>query len=220
MRVRHRRLPERRRHLSQPKRRGGLHAHSGAARGDCHPTRSTPAACCGPRFAPTTRCCSSSTRRLYREPYNRSPHPGPDYTIPFGKARLVKQAAQPDHRHLRRAGAEVAASRRAGGADAPRRDHRDHRPAHAGAVRLGSHPRLRQKTSRVLIAHEDCLSFGYGAEIAARIADELFDSLDAPGAAAWPPWTPGSAITRTWRTPSCRRWRTWCAKRPGCWSIR
>jgi 2-oxoisovalerate dehydrogenase E1 component len=32
----------------------------------------------------------------------------------------------------------------------------------------------------VIVAHEDCLSWGYGAEIAARIADELFDRLDAP----------------------------------------
>ena len=37
-----------------------------------------------------------------------------------------------------------------------------------------------EKTNRVIIAHEDCLSFGYAAEIAARIADELFDRLDAP----------------------------------------
>jgi len=36
------------------------------------------------------------------------------------------------------------------------------------------------KTNRAIVAYEDTLSWGYGAEIAARIADQLFDKLDAP----------------------------------------
>ncbi len=32
----------------------------------------------------------------------------------------------------------------------------------------------------MIVAHEDCLSWGYGAEIAARIGDELFEYLDGP----------------------------------------
>jgi 2-oxoisovalerate dehydrogenase E1 component len=37
-----------------------------------------------------------------------------------------------------------------------------------------------RKTNCVIVAHEDMLSWGYGAEIAARIADDLFHDLDAP----------------------------------------
>jgi 2-oxoisovalerate dehydrogenase E1 component len=119
-------------------------------------------------------------KRLYREPYNRSPHPGPDFTIPFGRAKVVKtgqnltivtygavvqkslQAAMQVERRNPDASIEVI-------------DLRSLAPYDWNAIRASV-----EKTSRVLVAHEDCISFGYGAEIAARIADELFDRLDAP----------------------------------------
>jgi len=119
-------------------------------------------------------------KRLYREPYNRSPHPGADFTIPFGRARIVKpgqrltvitygavvqralQAAAQVERRNPRASVELIDLRSLAPYD-----------WEAIAASVG-------KTGRVVVAHEDTLSFGYGAEIAARIAEELFDRLDAP----------------------------------------
>jgi 2-oxoisovalerate dehydrogenase E1 component len=119
-------------------------------------------------------------KKLYREPYNRSPHPGQDFTIPFGRARLVKPgqnltvitygalvqkallAATAIEKRNPRASIEVI-------------DLRSLAPYDWSAIQSSV-----EKTSRVLVAHEDCLSWGFGAEIAARIADELFSSLDAP----------------------------------------
>src|SRR5579885_462062 len=119
-------------------------------------------------------------KRLYREPYNRSPHPGPDFTIPFGKARLVKPGA---HLTIVTYGALVQKSLQAATQIEQRRpgttieilDLRTLAPYDWAAIRASV-----EKTSRVVIAHEDVLSFGFGAEIAARIANELFTSLDAP----------------------------------------
>ena len=119
-------------------------------------------------------------KRLYREPYNRSPHPGEDYTIPFGRAKIVKPG-----RNLTVVtyGALVQKSLLAA-TQVERRnpdwtveiiDLRTLAPYDWETIRQSV-----EKTSRVLIAHEDCLSFGYGAELAARIADELFAHLDAP----------------------------------------
>ena len=117
-------------------------------------------------------------KHLYRQPYNRSEHPGPDYTIPFGKARTVKEGSDLSiitygalvHR------AEVAAAQLERDAiNVEIVDLRSLSPydweAIAATVR---------KTHRVIITYEDMLSWGYGAEIAARIAEELFDELDAP----------------------------------------
>ena len=119
-------------------------------------------------------------KRLYREPYNRWPHPGPDFTIPFGKARAVKQG---QNLTVVTYGAVVQKALQAAaqieqkypGRTVEILDLRTLAPYDWDAIRTSV-----VKTSRVLIAHEDCLSFGYGAEIAARIGDELFGSLDAP----------------------------------------
>ena len=82
-------------------------------------------------------------KRLYREPYNRSPHPGPDYTIPFGKREDRESRAEPDDGDLWRAGAEIAAGGAADGAAQSGHDHRSDRSAHAGALRLGGDSRRR-----------------------------------------------------------------------------
>jgi 2-oxoisovalerate dehydrogenase E1 component len=119
-------------------------------------------------------------KRLYREPYNRSPHPGPDYLIPFGKAKVVKPG---EHLTIVTYGALVQKSQQAALQVEQRFpsktveiiDLRTLSPYDWAAIRASV-----EKTSRVLIAHEDCLSWGYGAELAARIANELFDRLDAP----------------------------------------
>jgi 2-oxoisovalerate dehydrogenase E1 component len=119
-------------------------------------------------------------KKLYREMYNRAPHPGPDFTIPFGKARIVKPGESVS---IITYGALVQKSllaaqeveRRAPGASIEVIDLRTLSPYDWEAIRASV-----EKTNRVIVAHEDTLSFGYGAEIAARIADELFTHLDAP----------------------------------------
>jgi len=118
-------------------------------------------------------------KKLYREPYNRSPHPGPDYMIPFGKAKIVKLG---QHLTIVTYGALVQRALLATlqlekqfGVSVEVIDLRSLAPYDWETIRESV-----KKTSRVLIAHEDTLSWGYGAEIAARIASELFSDLDAP----------------------------------------
>jgi len=118
-------------------------------------------------------------KRLYREPFGRAPYPGPDHMIPFGKARVWKQGSDLTvvtyGAVLPRALQAAQRAEREQGVSVEVLDLRTLSPydweAIADSVR---------KTSRVLVAHEDTLSWGYGAEIAARIADELFEDLDAP----------------------------------------
>jgi 2-oxoisovalerate dehydrogenase E1 component len=119
-------------------------------------------------------------KRLYREPYNRAPHPGPDFTIPFGRARVVKPGKDLT---LVTYGMTVQKSLLASSFLQQKQpdvsieilDLRSLAPYDWDSIAESV-----RKTSRVLIVHEDTLSFGYGAEIAARIAEELFEYLDAP----------------------------------------
>jgi 2-oxoisovalerate dehydrogenase E1 component len=117
-------------------------------------------------------------KHLYRQPYSRSAYPGADFTIPFGRARLVREGTDLSiitygavvHR------AEVAAAELAReGISAEILDLRSLSPYDWEAIAASV-----RKTNRVIVAYEDMRSWGYGAEIAARIADELFDELDAP----------------------------------------
>jgi 2-oxoisovalerate dehydrogenase E1 component len=118
-------------------------------------------------------------KRLYRETYGRAPNPGPDYMIPFGKAKIVNpgtdltvitygavvpRALQAAQKLEREHGVKVELI-----------DLRCLSPFDWETIAQSV-----GKTNRALIAYEDTLSWGYGAEIAARIADQLFDQLDAP----------------------------------------
>jgi len=118
-------------------------------------------------------------KHLYRQTYNRSPYPGADYMIPFGKAKTVREG---DDVAIVTYGALVERSLRAAkrlseenGVEAQVIDLRTIQPydweAVAEAVR---------RTHRVIVAYEDNRSWGWGAELCARIADECFEHLDAP----------------------------------------
>jgi len=117
-------------------------------------------------------------KHLYRQTYNKGIYPGADYTIPFGKAARVREGKDVT---IVTFGAlvqrSVVAARQAAldGVEAEILDLRSLSPYDWDAI-----ARSVRKTGRVAVAHEDSRSWGYGAEIAARIADELFEHLDAP----------------------------------------
>jgi 2-oxoisovalerate dehydrogenase E1 component len=117
-------------------------------------------------------------KHLYRQPYAKSPYPGPDYTVPFGKARLVREGhdvtivtygAVVQRSYL---AAQEAAEQ---GIETEILDLRTLQPLDFESV-----ARSVKKTGRVIVAHEDTMFCGYGAEVAARIAAECFMDLDAP----------------------------------------
>jgi 2-oxoisovalerate dehydrogenase E1 component len=117
-------------------------------------------------------------KHLYRQTYNKGEYPGAEYMIPFGKASV------------RRDGTDVvvltwgalvqrtllaAQQAEKDGISVMVVDLRSIMPFDWETIAAAV-----QKTSRVIVAHEDQLTCGFGAELAARIADGLFEYLDAP----------------------------------------
>jgi 2-oxoisovalerate dehydrogenase E1 component len=118
-------------------------------------------------------------KHLYRQTYNKSAYPGPEFMIPFGKAKVVREGADLTvitygalvQRSLV-AAKELAESE---GIDAEVIDLRSLSPVDWTTITESV-----KKTNRVIVAYEDSVSWGYGAEIAARVGEELFAWLDAP----------------------------------------
>lgn len=117
-------------------------------------------------------------KHLYRQIYNKSEYPSKDFLIPFGKAKTVREGKDIS---IITFGALVERSNQAAkrleqqGISVEIIDLRTLVPYDWEAVAESV-----KKTSRVIVAHEDPISYGYGAEIAARISNELFEYLDAP----------------------------------------
>jgi 2-oxoisovalerate dehydrogenase E1 component len=118
-------------------------------------------------------------KRLYRESYGRAAYPGPEYMIPFGKAKIVHPGTDLTvityGAVVPRALQAAQKLEREQGVSVELIDLRSLNPFDWDTIAASV-----AKTNRALVAYEDTLSWGYGAEIAARIADQLFDRLDAP----------------------------------------
>jgi len=117
-------------------------------------------------------------KHLYRQTYNKAAYPGPNFMVPFGKAKVVREGTDVT---VITYGATVqraftAANQLAEtGMSVEVIDLRTLSPWDQDAVAASV-----KKTNRAIVVYEDSISWGYGAEIAARIADDCFAWLDAP----------------------------------------
>ena len=118
-------------------------------------------------------------KHLYRQTYNKAPNPGPNFMIPFGKAKVVREGTQLTviayGAVVQRALVAAKELEERDGISVEVIDLRSLSPVDWGAIEASV-----RKTNKVLVAYEDSLSWGYGSEIAARIADQWFAWLDAP----------------------------------------
>jgi 2-oxoisovalerate dehydrogenase E1 component len=118
-------------------------------------------------------------KHLYRQAYNKSAYPSREFLIPFGKAKTVREGKDLTivtfGALVQRSLVAAKAVAQSHGIEAEIIDLRTLVPYDWEAIAESI-----KRTNRVIVAHEDPLSYGYGAEIAARISDELFEYLDAP----------------------------------------
>jgi 2-oxoisovalerate dehydrogenase E1 component len=117
-------------------------------------------------------------KHLYRQTYNKGEYPGADYMVPFGKASVRREGSDVvvlTYGALVQRSLLAAQQAEKDGISAMVIDLRTIAPFDWNTIASAV-----KKTNRVVIAHEDQLTCGFGAELAARIADELFEFLDAP----------------------------------------
>jgi len=118
-------------------------------------------------------------KHLYRQTYNKAPNPGPNFMIPLGKAKIVRPGTDLTlvtyGAVVQRALTAAKALEERDGTSAEIIDLRSLSPVDWETLEASV-----RKTNKVLVAYEDALSWGYGAEIAARLGDRCFPWLDAP----------------------------------------
>ncbi len=117
-------------------------------------------------------------KHLYRQTYNKGEYPGANYMIPFGKSAVRREGTDVvviTWGALVQRSLLAAQQAEKDGVSAMVIDLRTIMPYDWDGIAEAV-----TKTNRVIVAHEDQLTCGFGAEIAARIADELFEHLDAP----------------------------------------
>ncbi|OGU09629.1 MAG: dehydrogenase [Gemmatimonadetes bacterium RBG_16_66_8] len=118
-------------------------------------------------------------KHLYRQTYNKAPNPGPNFMIPLGKAKVVRRGTDVTvvtyGAVVQRAIVAAQEVQETNGISVEVVDLRTLSPVDWQTIGESV-----KKTNKVIVAYEDARSWGYGAEISALVADELFAWLDAP----------------------------------------